>query len=87
MKNPSFPDKLYPSQRNPTNYTRMDILVFFKIFTPGLWEPKEAIERQTMHRDACTRSLTLYAALILGPCEGKKGWAAPHHLVTNGGAI
>ena len=35
MKNPSFPDKLYPSQRNSTNYTRMHILVFFKIFTPG----------------------------------------------------
>ena len=35
MKNPSFPDKLYPSQRNSTNYTRMHILVFFKMFTPA----------------------------------------------------
>ena len=30
MKNPSFPDKLYPSQRNPTNCTRMNIRVFSK---------------------------------------------------------
>ena len=36
MKNPSFPDKFYPGQRNPTNYTGMHIPVFCKIFTPAL---------------------------------------------------
>ena len=36
MKNPSFPDKFYPGQRNPTNYTGMHIPVFCKIFTPGV---------------------------------------------------
>ena len=34
-KNPCFPDKFYPSQKNPRNYNPMHIDVFFKIFTPA----------------------------------------------------
>ena len=31
----SFPDKFYPSKKNPRNYNPMHIDIFFKIFTPA----------------------------------------------------
>ena len=34
-KNPCFPDKFYPSKKNPRNYNPMHIDIFFKIFTPA----------------------------------------------------
>ena len=35
-KNPCFPDKFYPSKKNPRNYNPMHIDIFFKIFTPAI---------------------------------------------------
>ena len=36
-KNPCFPDKFYPSKKNPRNYNPMHIDIFFKIFTPAVF--------------------------------------------------
>ena len=34
-KNPSFPDKFYPSQTNPRNNNQANAWIFCKIFTPA----------------------------------------------------
>ena len=45
-KNPCFPDKFYPSQKNPRNYNPMNIDIFFKIFTP-VWRCWKLMKCQT----------------------------------------